>query len=544
MKAVRFFLHEHAQKASDMPSTQPQTISRKLSLAFALLCVLTVAASVVGAWGVSKVNHVAESVYKEGAVQLRQLGEVNYLVTRSRVVLMDALQADKPEQSAKRVKQFDEYRARISVVLKQLGETVQDGNERNLYGDLVKHCQALLEQGLTPLAAALMANDGNGARAASYKAVSDLNPAFTASMERLMEAQISEAEAKHNDGNAVAAKASASVAVVSLLSVVGAIVVGWLVTQSIVRSLGAQPAELAQMAQRIAEGSLVELPAQPAAEGSVMASMLGMQSKLASVVQSVRQNAESVATAASQIAQGNQDLSGRTEQQASALQQTAATMEELGTTVRNNADSAKQANQLAQGASSVAAQGGEVVAKVVTTMQGISDSSRKIGDIIGVIDGIAFQTNILALNAAVEAARAGEQGRGFAVVASEVRSLAQRSSEAAKEIKSLIGRSVEQVEQGTLLVDEAGKTMGEIVGSIQRVSDIVAEITSASAEQSSGIQQVGDAVSQMDQVTQLNAALVEESAAAAESLKGQAQQLVQAVAVFKLSRDSHQGLLT
>jgi methyl-accepting chemotaxis protein len=246
-----------------------------------------------------------------------------------------------------------------------------------------------------------------------------------------------------------------------------------------------------------------------------------------------------VATASAQIAQGNQDLSSRTEEQASALQQTAATMEQLGTTVRSNADSAKQANQLALGASAVAAQGGDVVGKVVTTMQGINDSSRKIGDIIGVIDGIAFQTNILALNAAVEAARAGEQGRGFAVVASEVRSLAQRSAEAAKEIKALIGRSVEQVEQGTALVDQAGKTMGEIVGSIQRVSDIVAEITAASAEQSDGVQQVGDAVSQMDQATQQNAALVEESAAAAESLKGQAQQLVQAVAVFKLSHEGH-----
>ena len=274
-------------------------------------------------------------------------------------------------------------------------------------------------------------------------------------------------------------------------------------------------------------------------EGDLLRTMGSMQQQLSSVVGAIRSGADSVATASSEIAQGNQDLSQRTEEQASALQQTAATMEELGTTTRNNADNAKQANQLAQGASAVAAQGGEVVGKVVTTMQGISDSSRKIGDIIGVIDGIPFQTNILALNAAVEAARAGEQGRGFAVVASEVRSLAQRSAEAAKEIKALIGRSVEQVEQGTVLVDEAGKTMGEIVASIQRVSDIVAEITSASIEQSSGIGQVGEAVGQMDQVTQQNAALVEESAAAAESLKGQAQKLVQAVAVFKLS---HEGL--
>jgi methyl-accepting chemotaxis protein len=273
----------------------------------------------------------------------------------------------------------------------------------------------------------------------------------------------------------------------------------------------------------------------------LLESIEGMRTSVSTAVGAVRSNADSVATASAQIAQGNQDLSSRTEQQASALQKTAATMEELGVTVRNNADSAKQANQLAQGASAVAAQGGDVVGKVVTTMQGISDSSRKIGDIIGVIDGIAFQTNILALNAAVEAARAGEQGRGFAVVASEVRSLAKRSAEAAKEIKALIGRSVEQVEQGTVLVDQAGKTMEEIVGSIQRVSDIVAEISSASAEQGSGIELVGAAVGQMDQATQQNSALVEESAAAAESLKAQAQQLVQAVAVFKLSHEGSAG---
>jgi methyl-accepting chemotaxis protein len=296
--------------------------------------------------------------------------------------------------------------------------------------------------------------------------------------------------------------------------------------------------EAHMVAERVRDGDL-STPVVDTARDEVsplLAALSDMQDKLAQVVGTVRSNAESVATASAEIAQGNQDLSSRTEQQASALQQTAATMEELGTTVRNNADSARQANELAQGASSVAARGGEVVGMVVTTMQGINDSSRKIGDIISVIDGIAFQTNILALNAAVEAARAGEQGRGFAVVASEVRNLAQRSAEAAKEIKSLIGRSVEQVEQGSRLVDQAGQTMGEIVGSIQRVSDIVAEITSASAQQASGVQQVGESVTNMDQATQQNAALVEESAAAAESLKTQAQHLVQAVAVFQLER--------
>jgi methyl-accepting chemotaxis protein len=268
--------------------------------------------------------------------------------------------------------------------------------------------------------------------------------------------------------------------------------------------------------------------------GQLLQTMAAMQRQLTNVVGSVRGNAESVATASSQIAQGNTDLSRRTEQQASTLQQTAATMEQLGTTVRHNADSARQADQLARSASTVAQKGGEVVAEVVGTMKGIHDASRRIADIIGTIDGIAFQTNILALNAAVEAARAGEQGRGFAVVAGEVRTLAQRSAEAAREIKSLITDSVERVEQGNMLVERAGGTMNEAVEAIRRVSDIVSEISSATNEQAQGIGQVGDAVSQMDQVTQQNAALVEESAAAAESLRGQAQQLVQAVSAFRL----------
>lgn len=276
----------------------------------------------------------------------------------------------------------------------------------------------------------------------------------------------------------------------------------------------------------------------PGEEGDLLRSMIGMQEQLSSLVGTIRAGADYVATASAQIAQGNLDLSQRTEQQASALQVAASTMEQLGVTVRNNADSAERANVLAGGASHVAALGGEVMGKVVTTMQSISDSSRKIGDIIGIIDGIAFRTNILALNAAVEAARAGEQGRGFAVVASEVRSLAQRSSEAARQIKALISHSVTQVDQGSLLVDEAGKTMSEIVGSIQRVSSIVAEIASASIEQSSGTQQVGHAIHQMDRTTQQNAALVEESAAAAECLRSQAHELVQAVALFKLGDDT------
>ncbi|OYU99137.1 MAG: methyl-accepting chemotaxis protein, partial [Burkholderiales bacterium PBB5] len=278
------------------------------------------------------------------------------------------------------------------------------------------------------------------------------------------------------------------------------------------------------VAMRVEAGDLVTAEVDTARDefSPLLAAMHAMQRALASVVGTVRLNADSVATASAQIAQGNNDLSGRTEQQASALEETAASMEELSATVKQNADNAHEANKLAQGASAVATKGGDVVSQVVVTMKGINDSSKRIADIISVIDGIAFQTNILALNAAVEAARAGEQGRGFAVVASEVRNLAQRSAEAAKEIKQLISASVERVEQGTVLVDQAGVTMTEIVSAIKRVTDIMAEISSASAQQSSGVSQVGEAVTQMDQATQQNAALVEQSAAAAESLTQQA----------------------
>ncbi|WP_295952013.1 methyl-accepting chemotaxis protein [Rhodoferax sp.] len=303
------------------------------------------------------------------------------------------------------------------------------------------------------------------------------------------------------------------------------------------RSMTQPIAYVVGVADRLAQGDLAAA-IQPAGNFETMQllqSMAHMQNNFAGIVRDVKTNADEVANASAQISQGNQDLSNRTEQQASALQQTAATMEQLGSNVRNNADNAQQANKLALGATTVAVKGGEMMGQVVQTMTGINDSAKKIADIIGVIDGIAFQTNILALNAAVEAARAGEQGRGFAVVASEVRNLAQRSAEAAREIKVLISTSVERVDQGTLQVGQAGQTMDEIVGAIRRVAAIVTQISAASAEQSAGVNEVGQAVSQMDQATQQNAALVEESAAAAASLTQQAQQLVDTVAAFRLA---------
>jgi methyl-accepting chemotaxis protein len=303
-----------------------------------------------------------------------------------------------------------------------------------------------------------------------------------------------------------------------------------------VRSITQPLAKAEALARAVANGDLSGADQSHGTNevGMLIEAQQQMRAKLRPVVEQVRRGSESVAIASGEIAQGNSDLSARTESQASALEQTAAAMEQLSSTVRQNADSARQANQLAESASTVATQGGEVVAQVVTTMHDINAASRKIADIIGVIDGIAFQTNILALNAAVEAARAGEQGRGFAVVASEVRSLAGRSAAAAKEIKTLIQASVERVEHGNSLVDRAGTTMTEVVTSIRRVTDIMGEISAASQEQSQGVAQVGDAVTQMDQVTQQNAALVEEMAAAASSLRSQAQELVQVVSIFKL----------
>ena len=321
---------------------------------------------------------------------------------------------------------------------------------------------------------------------------------------------------------------------VGLLTVAVAIGLALSNMRSILRPLGMAH----DAAREFAQGNLTrEVRFQGKDELAQMLETLeSMRQNLVRLVSSVRQGSESVSTASAEIARGNQDLSTRTESQASALEETAASMEELGSTVKQNADNARQANQLAQSASSVAVQGGEVVAQVVDTMKGINDSSRKIADIISVIDGIAFQTNILALNAAVEAARAGEQGRGFAVVAGEVRTLASRSAEAAKEIKELITDSVQRVEQGSAQVDQAGRTMDEVVASIRRVTDIMGEISAASSEQSQGVAQIGEAVTNMDHTTQQNAAMVEEMAAAASNLKSQALELVQAVSVFRLNQ--------
>jgi methyl-accepting chemotaxis protein len=405
----------------------------------------------------------------------------------------------------------------------------------------VQATEAQYRAAMAKVAAAIKGGDGDAARLAlNDKVTIAAEAAYLQALAKLnAEERKAAAAAREHAASAYATGRNLLIAV-AIVGAALAIALGLLIT----RSLTAPAAQAVSVATRIAAGDLTQ-DVKTVGRGDEMGRMLEalqtMQASLRRTVSAVRENADGVASASVQIAQGNAELSRRTESQASALEETAATMSQLGATVRNNADNARQTNQLALSASEVAIQGGSVVGEVVETMKGINDSSKKIAEIIGVIDGIAFQTNILALNAAVEAARAGEQGRGFAVVAGEVRNLAQRSAEAAREIKALISVSVGRVEQGSALVDKAGATMQEVVASIRRVTDIMGEISAASVEQSNGVAQVEQAVTQMDQMTQQNAALVEESAAAAENLKAQAEQMVQAVAVFKLSEGARQS---
>ncbi|TAK93139.1 MAG: HAMP domain-containing protein [Aquabacterium sp.] len=511
-------------------------IGSRLWVAFIAMIGISILIGALGILQISRVNAGADMLASSWMPSIRVLGVIRASANSLRRAHLRHVLETTPEGKAVQIAAASKADAQLAASWKEYYPALLSGDdERKLADDI----RAKLDQWLKTDAELVELSNGGAAHfdqaraLATGKSAADFASALSAisaDVEQNNKGGIDEGEKAKSVYSAALTMAIGCMAIGALIGVVFA----WVITRSIVTPIK----QAVEVANTVAAGDLTSRIAAPGQDeaAQLLQALSRMQDNLVQVVADVRQNAESVATASSQIAQGNADLSQRTEEQASALQETAATMEQLGSTVRNNADNARQANQLAQSAATIAAQGGEVVGRVVSTMDGISDSSRKIGDIIGVIDGIAFQTNILALNAAVEAARAGEQGRGFAVVAGEVRVLAQRSAEAAKEIKALIGRSVDQVEQGSNLVDEAGKTMEGIVNSIQRVSDIVAEITSATVEQSSGVQQVGDAVSQMDQVTQQNAALVEESAAAAESLKNQGQQLVEAVSIFKLAR--------
>ncbi|CAN5764819.1 methyl-accepting chemotaxis protein [soil metagenome] len=509
-------------------------LGTKLGAAFLVTVFFTVAVGGLGLMQIAKINQSTEEIATSWMPSVKLLSAMRVTINQMRRAEADQLLATGAGSSEAVEKRLETARSDLQKELAQFEPMISSDTERRGYEKFRQTLEGFLADG-TRLQ--LMSKNVQSAEQAKALYQGDLQTSFlamTTELAGLSDLNSKGADDAYNDARTTYAQAKTLLlAMIGAAMVLAALLAVWM-TRLITRPI----AQAVDAAERIAAGDLtVELSTDGQDEpAQLLRALSGMQDNLADIVGNVRQNADGVATASAQIAQGNNDLSSRTEEQASALEETAASMEQLSSTVKQNADNARQANQLALGASTVAIQGGEVVGQVVETMKGINDSSKRIADIISVIDGIAFQTNILALNAAVEAARAGEQGRGFAVVATEVRSLAQRSAEAAKEIKSLIMASVERVEQGATLVDRAGVTMNEVVASIRRVTDIMGEISSASAEQSAGVAQVGEAVTQMDQATQQNAALVEESAAAAESLNAQAQQLVQSVSVFKVGR--------
>ena len=509
------------------------TIRTRLTLGFSALAALMALLGVAAIYHLNVVVHEFDSVMEDRYPKMRAAGEIKAVNNEVSQALRNLFVVSDPDDIKAQFDLIAGSFKRTNANIDMLTKTIVSAEGKAALAKL-NAARAEYRQPRDKLIELLKASRTEEAKIVLLQEVRPKQVAYMGSLDELIKFL---EKRMMQSGVAVNATLATGKTTIFALLAIGA-VFAFGMTFWIIRSVTRPIHEAMTIARGVAAGNLaMEFRADGTNEtGLLLGALHEMRTRLALVVADVRGNAESVASASAQISQGNNDLSARTEQQASALQQTAASMEELGATVRQNADNAKQADQLARGASSVAIQGGEVVGQVVETMRGINASSKKVADIIGVIDGIAFQTNILALNAAVEAARAGEQGRGFAVVASEVRSLAQRSAEAAKEIKALIATSVERVGQGTAQVDRAGATMREVVASIQRVTDIVAEISAASTEQSFGVAQIGEAVSQMDQATQQNAALVEESAAAAESLKSQAHKLVDTVAIFQLER--------
>jgi methyl-accepting chemotaxis protein len=517
-------------------------ISTRLSILIVAMGLLLLLIGGIGLYGLTQSDTALESVYNDRTVPMQQLGDVQYLMVSNRLAVANSLITQTPEAAAKNAQLIEANLAKIAELWRAYMGTYLTPDEAQIAKKFEEAHGKFLQEGLQPSMATVRAGDFEGAK----RLVLEKNvPLFNAALEQsqaLIKLQVDEAKKSFDQANA----SFQTIRTVSVTAIGLGLLFAGSFGLSLLRGITLPLRRAVEVTESIAQGDLTRTVDTSGNDelAALLRAVANMQNSLSKVVHTVRQGSESVATASSEIAQGNQDLSSRTESQASALQETAASMEELSSTVKQNAENARQANQLAMSASTVAVQGGEVVAQVVDTMKGINEASRKISDIIAVIDGIAFQTNILALNAAVEAARAGEQGRGFAVVASEVRSLAGRSAEAAKEIKTLINNSVERVEQGTALVDQAGTTMTEVVTSIKRVTDIMGEISAASHEQSLGVGQVGDAVTQMDQVTQQNAALVEEMAAAASSLRSQAQDLVSTVAVFKLGTEHSSSFST
>jgi methyl-accepting chemotaxis protein len=517
-----------------MTAPPSSTLARRLLLANGVILLLLVSTGVAIWFMMGRLIVDAQEVRASSVPQLQRIAELELNVTRVSLQLRHAILSRNPQEMDAALADIGEKRQVLQRTLQAFGDGMISEEGRSAFAPLPGLMQEFWAMGERNIQ---LIREGRKDDAFAFL-VDQTIPARNRLLAPL-------GREKDRQGEGLAARisevtelaATDRVITLAAMLLLGACLLGLgAYLRSIVRQLGGDPDRLRRAADAVARGDLsAHIALRPGDSSSIMAAMARMSAQLADVVRTVRASAQNVSDASGEIDAGNHDLSVRTERQAAALEQTAASMEELGSTVRQNADSARLANELAQNASTVAEEGGAVVAQVVETMRGIQDSSRRIGDITGVIDGIAFQTNILALNAAVEAARAGEQGRGFAVVASEVRVLAQRSADAAREIRQLITDSGQRVDAGSQLVDQAGQTMHQVVAAIRRATDLMGEISAASSEQSSGVDQVGEAIAHIDQATQQNAALVEEMAAATSSLSAQAHELVRATAVFRLA---------
>ncbi|MEV4783015.1 methyl-accepting chemotaxis protein [Burkholderia sp. LMU1-1-1.1] len=513
-----------------MYALQNLKIGTRLNCGFTLMIMLLVMLAVFGVSRIQAIDTDTEVIVHDRYVKVALAHGIENEVNRQARALRTALIANDGDISSRELAKISDSTPIIAKALDRLQAIIHTGQGKVALQALLA-ARATFQEREHHLIELIKSKRGDAARDYMLKEIIPPQTAYLSAIEAFAQTQVKGMDQFAEEADQMAGRASTWMITLSVVATLLALVTAHLLTRSIVRPLR----RALEVAQTVASGDLRTRfdTCTKDETGQLLQALKEMNDSLKNIVGQVRAGTDTIATASTQIASGNQDLSSRTEQQAGALEETASSMEEITSTVRENGDNARHANQMAVSASDVAVKGGAVVARVIDTMGSITDSSRKIVDIIGVIDGIAFQTNILALNAAVEAARAGEQGRGFAVVATEVRNLAQRSASAAKEIKTLIGDSVEKVEMGSQLVNQAGTTMDEIVASVKRVTDIMAGIAVATQEQNTGIEQVNQAITEMDTVTQQNAALVEEAAAAAESLQNQALSLAELVSVFK-----------
>lgn len=508
------------------------TIRLRLIGTMAFMAVMLLIGGLMGIYGVRNSNAVIKDIFSNQLPSVEALGQSRELILRSRTALDRAISHPEFPDTAETIKRAEGFLEKSDENWKKYLSLPQDVEEKKISDEVALLRDKYIKDAYIPMLNAIKAGNKEEADNINMKIVPPAYSAYSDKIAKLNEYQFTSAAVSLKDSE----DAFVTFVWVDVLGVLGGLGAVFVSAYFLLTAIS-HPLRLAiTQFEAIGNGDLTRQlkPASQDEMGQLVSALENMRQSLMQTVTMVRQSSSSIALSSEEIATGNMDLSARTEQQAASLEETASSMEELTSTVQQNADNARQANTLASNASEVATKGGQVVGDVVHTMSSIKESSKKIVDIIGVIDGIAFQTNILALNAAVEAARAGEQGRGFAVVATEVRNLAQRSANAAKEIKELISNSVDKVEVGSRLVDDAGKTMGEIVVSIKNVADIMAEITAASSEQRDGINQVSTAIGKMDEATQQNAALVEQAAAAASSMRDQANNLNHAVSIFKI----------